>query len=196
MRSNYELTFNNATLTVNPLDVSVVADSAFKNASDPDPVLTFVSVPAVGTTLPNGQLISFSGSLARVAGEAAGKYKIIENTLGNSNHSINFTGALFTISVATGTKPVFSDAIELTAYPNPFTDHLYIDLQLTSDARVSLEIYNSLGVKLATVLDAYLNSSDRNILEYTPKNLSSGMLIYRLIINEKLSLTGKLIFKK
>jgi hypothetical protein len=81
------------------------------------------------------------------------------------------------------------------AYPNPFTDHVYFDLQLKTDSKVRLEIYNSTGAKIATVFDDMVVAFDRYRFEYTPGKLSSSVLIYRIFIDNKMSFTGKLIHR-
>ena len=75
------------------------------------------------------------------------------------------------------------------------SDHLYFILELPSDARVRLEIFNSSGVRVSTIVDARINASDSILLEYIPENASTGMLFYRLTVNGKLIQTGKLIHK-
>ena len=40
---------------------------------------------------------------------------------------------------------------EMNAYPNPFSDHLYFEFDLNSDSEVTLELFNIVGVKIATV---------------------------------------------
>ncbi len=96
--SNYAITYTGANLTINALAVSVTADAKSKTYGDVDPALTFVSSPAVGTVLANGQSISFTGSLARDAGEDVGSYAINQNTVDNSNYAITYTGANLTIN--------------------------------------------------------------------------------------------------
>ncbi len=54
--------------------------------------------PAVGSTLANGDLVSFTGALTRVAGENVGSYAIQQGTLANSNYNITFVPANFTIT--------------------------------------------------------------------------------------------------
>ena len=95
------------------------------------------------------------------------------------------------------TTPAKAMAAEfgVKAYPNPFTDHITFDLQLKTDSKVRLEIYNINGTKLATVYDDMVVAYDKYQFEYTPENLSSGTLIYRLIINNEIAFTGKLIHK-
>jgi hypothetical protein len=87
------------------------------------------------------------------------------------------------------------DEFGLKVYPNPFTDHVYFDLQLKEDAKVRLEIYNAKGLKVATVFSDDVKAFNYYRMEYSPENVSSGAIIYRLIIDKKLMLTGKVIHK-
>src|SRR5207237_8945361 len=80
------------------LAVSITADAKTKVYSSVDPALTFVSSPAVGTVLANGDVLAFSGALTRVAGENIGAYAINQGSVDNSNYSITYTGANLTIT--------------------------------------------------------------------------------------------------
>ena len=98
--SNYTITYNGDNFTINPLAVTVTADAGQqKTYGDVDPAAyTYISSPAVGSTLANGDVISFSGILSRVAGESVGSYAINRNTLDNSNYTITYNGDNFTIN--------------------------------------------------------------------------------------------------
>jgi hypothetical protein len=96
--SNYAITYTGALLTINQLAVTVTADAKSKTYGQVDPGLTFVSSPAVGDVLANGEVIAFTGALSRVAGEDVGTYDIEQNTVANSNYAITYTGALLTIN--------------------------------------------------------------------------------------------------
>jgi|GEM_PF-1703243 len=98
--SDYNITYAGATFAINPLAVSVSADAQTKTYGESDPVLTYVSVPAVGTELANGEVIGFTGTLSRVAGEtvAGSSYAINQGTLANSNYTITYTGAQLIIN--------------------------------------------------------------------------------------------------
>ena len=93
------------------------------------------------------------------------------------------------------TSGVYARAAEfgIKAYPNPFTDHVTFDLQLKTDSKVRLEIYTIEGSKLATIYDDVVVAYDRYQFEYTPEKLSTGTLVYRLIIDGQLMFTGKLM---
>jgi hypothetical protein len=87
------------------------------------------------------------------------------------------------------------DEFGLKVYPNPFTDHVYFDLQMKADAKVSLEIFNIKGFKVATVFSDDVKAFNYYRIEYSPVNVSSGAIMYRLIINRQLMLTGTVIHK-
>jgi hypothetical protein len=83
----------------------------------------------------------------------------------------------------------------LNVYPNPFTDKVTFDLRIQTDSRVTLEICNIMGTRIATVFDQHFNAGDSYRIEYTPENVSSGMLVYRLLLDKKVMFIGKLIHK-
>src|SRR5674476_1389872 len=61
-----------------------------------DPVFAYTSLPT--GTLPNGASVSFLGALDRAPGENVGSYAIGQGTLANSNYTISFVTADFTIT--------------------------------------------------------------------------------------------------
>jgi uncharacterized protein (TIGR02145 family) len=81
----------------------------------------------------------------------------------------------------------------LKAYPNPFTDRVYFDLQMQTDSKVLLEIYDLRGSRLATVYNDMVVAFNRYRFEYVPKNVKRGLLVYRLTVDDKLVFTGSLI---
>jgi large repetitive protein len=93
VNSNYSITFVGAELTITPLALTVTADAQTKVYGDADPALTY----QVTGTLSSGD--SFTGSLARVAGENVGTYVINQGSLAvNANYDITFVGANLTIT--------------------------------------------------------------------------------------------------
>jgi hypothetical protein len=66
-------------------------------------------------------------------------------------------------------------------------------LQWDKNAKASIEIYNISGVKMATIFSDYIGANQVYRFEYTPENINTGIYFYRLIIDGKLLLTGKLI---
>jgi len=96
--SNYTINYISDSLEITPLAILVTADAQVKVYGDDDPLLTYVSVPAVGDTLTNGDVISFSGSLDRAPGESVGNYTIQLGSLVNANYAITFASDLLTIN--------------------------------------------------------------------------------------------------
>ncbi len=93
--SNYNITFNNGTYTINKKDVTVTATAASKTFGESDPTsFAYTNTALVGTE-------TLSGALARAAGENAGEYNITQGTLTNANnpnYNITFVSAKFTIN--------------------------------------------------------------------------------------------------
>jgi filamentous hemagglutinin family protein len=91
---NYSITTRNTgNWIITPAPVTVTADILTKMFTDPDPALTYL--------ITSGQLYNgdtFTGGLARVAGEATGTYAINQNTLALSpNYTLTYVGSLLTI---------------------------------------------------------------------------------------------------
>jgi hypothetical protein len=123
---------------------------------------------------------------------------VYDNNLGkdeNDEPSTTLGGGSIVIHKADNNpkKSVLMSEFVLNVYPNPFTDHIYFDLQLMTDSKVCLEIYNMYGSKIATVYDDIVVGYENYRFEYVPKNLSSGIIIYRFIVNGQLMFKGELI---
>src|SRR5207253_976374 len=96
--TNYNISYTRDSLAITKLPVSVTAAAKTKVYGTVDPALTYTSNPAVGSALANGNLISFTGLLQRVAGENVGTYAINQGTLNNTNYNITYTSASLTIT--------------------------------------------------------------------------------------------------
>ena len=90
--SNYTITFVPADFTITAAPVTVTADAGqSKVYGTSDPTLTYHAVGLVGTD-------TLSGVLARDPGENVGSYAIGQGSLANSNYTITFVPADFTIT--------------------------------------------------------------------------------------------------
>ena len=96
--TNYDLTFVPANLTITQRPITVTADAKSKVYGDADPALTY--------QITSGNLAfgdTFSGALARAAGESVGTYAINQGTLAaGPNYALTYAGANLTIT----TRPV------------------------------------------------------------------------------------------
>jgi hypothetical protein len=113
--SNYSETYAGANLVIGQRAVSIIANAASKYCGQIDPAFTFVSNPVVGFTLPNGEVINFTGSLSRASGQtvSGSPYEIQQGTLTNSNYSISYTSANFTINGVTIDASASSNPVQL-----------------------------------------------------------------------------------
>jgi hypothetical protein len=71
-------------------------------------------------------------------------------------------------------------------YPNPFNPSTRISYNLPSDSKVTLEVYNTGGEKLAVLVDENQSAGFYSV-NFMNKNISSGVYIYRLTAIDKAS---------
>jgi len=67
-------------------------------------------------------------------------------------------------------------------YPNPFNPTTNILIELKEKAFVSLEVFNSLGQRVAVLLNNQLSAGSTNV-SFDGSSLSSGIYLYRLNVN-------------
>lgn len=79
-------------------------------------------------------------------------------------------------------------------YPNPFNPSTTITLALPRDARVSLEVYNTLGQKVAQLVDATLSAGYHSVT-FDASQLASGVYLYRMTAGDYVA-TKKLLLMK
>ena len=89
---NYNIIYNNGTLTITPKTLTVTAEAKSKAYGEADPALTYTSVGLINDD-------AITGALTRDAGENAGVYAILQGTLtAGNNYAISYTGANLTIT--------------------------------------------------------------------------------------------------
>ena len=64
-------------------------------------------------------------------------------------------------------------------YPNPFNPSTTISFDLKTAGKVSLEVYNTLGQKVATVINKNMPAGSHRV-EFDASHLASGIYLYRL----------------
>ncbi len=91
-------------------------------------------------------------------------------------------------------KPV---SIQLNQnYPNPFNPSTTISFSLTGSNRVSLEVYNIIGQKIATLVNNQVLSAQTYSYNFNAAKLSSGLYFYKLIVDSKVVQTRKMMLVK
>jgi hypothetical protein len=79
-------------------------------------------------------------------------------------------------------------------YPNPFNPETVIRYTLDRDAQVSLQIFDTLGRVVATLVDGRQNAGTYNIT-WRPANLPSGLYFYRMTAGEVNSVKRMMFIK-
>ncbi len=92
-------------------------------------------------------------------------------------------------------KPIGSSTFELSSYPNPFnaTTTISFYLENTAAAPVKLEIFNLLGQRVTTLVDADINGGQHDI-RWDASSMTSGLYLCKLKVgNEAVVLRLNLI---
>uniref|UniRef100_UPI00114C87B5 T9SS type A sorting domain-containing protein n=1 Tax=Rhodohalobacter halophilus TaxID=1812810 RepID=UPI00114C87B5 len=71
----------------------------------------------------------------------------------------------------------------LPNYPNPFNPSTTIQYKLSNDSNVTVDIYNSIGRRVATLVNQEQNAGEYNVT-FDASSFSSGIYFYRLQTNE------------
>jgi hypothetical protein len=79
-------------------------------------------------------------------------------------------------------------------YPNPFNPSTTIAFEIQKTENVKIEIYNTLGEKVATVLNDRMNAGPHEIT-FDASNLASGVYVYRMTAGDA-KLTRKMMLLK
>lgn len=78
-----------------------------------------------------------------------------------------------------------------SAYPNPVTGMGQIEYRLRNDGHVRMELVNSVGVVVATLMDDYRPAGE-HVLQVDANNLPNGLYFYRMTLENGAVLVGKM----
>ncbi len=81
-------------------------------------------------------------------------------------------------------------------YPNPFNPTTNISFTLAERSEVSLKIYDVMGREVAALANQQSYARGHHTLSFDASNLPSGMYIYRLIIDNRINLSRKMMIVK
>jgi hypothetical protein len=87
---------------------------------------------------------------------------------------------------------VVTNGLQVSAYPNPYKDAVKFTIQSKVSGQAELVIYNSLGQKMRTIYNGYIQANRSQVVDYKTPSPSQGNLIYVLTIGGK-QVTGKLL---
>jgi hypothetical protein len=87
------------------------------------------------------------------------------------------------------------NATELKVYPNPFSTRVAFEFVSGKNVNARLEIYNNVGQMITTLMDRPVEKGVLNRVEFTPSNITHGVLFYRLLLDDEVQ-NGKLLYSK
>ena len=79
------------------------------------------------------------------------------------------------------TKPIGPSQLFVANYPNPFSNSTKISYYLPEAGTVNLVVYNSLGAKLATLVDQY-QPEGTHVFDLKLSDLKPGAYFYHLVL--------------
>ncbi|MBT8381259.1 MAG: T9SS type A sorting domain-containing protein [Ignavibacteriaceae bacterium] len=97
-------------------------------------------------------------------------------------------------SVSVNEEINLNDYLLAQNYPNPFNPSTKIEYRVKEAGFVSLEVYNILGVKVATPINDY-KPAGKYIVDFVADDLASGVYLYKLSVNN-FTQTRKMILEK
>ncbi len=80
----------------------------------------------------------------------------------------------------------------IKAFPNPFTESMAIRFAIDDESSVKLEIYNSMGQKVAELFNARVKANQVYTIEFKGQGLKSGVYFYKLSTKNKF-FTGRIM---
>ncbi|HXH19668.1 MAG TPA: hypothetical protein VNJ07_11365, partial [Chitinophagales bacterium] len=114
------------------------------------------------------------------------------------SHAITITiiNSMLKMDAGDAMQPFAADEeVLLKAYPNPFDEKLSIEFSLADDSKVTLEIFNLAGQRLATLFDGNIKAAELKKVEFSAGSIPGGLVVYRLQ-TEKAAYHGKAIMVK
>ena len=100
--------------------------------------------------------------------------------------------AITTQSRTTASELATDNKLNVSAYPNPYTDVIKFTIQSNVSGRAQLEVVNMLGQRIATVYNGYIQANKNQVVEYRVPSPAQQNLIYVLTIGDK-KVTGKVL---
>ncbi|MBX2991735.1 MAG: T9SS type A sorting domain-containing protein [Bacteroidetes bacterium] len=80
-------------------------------------------------------------------------------------------------------------------YPNPFNPSTEIMFTVEITGRATLDVYNALGQKVATLFDGIAEAGQYNRIQFNASGMASGVYFYRLVSGQKSDLKKLMLLK-
>ncbi|MCH7974799.1 MAG: T9SS type A sorting domain-containing protein, partial [Bacteroidetes bacterium] len=133
----------------------------------------------------------------------------VQNVRDNPNYSFKPKVTKTNMLVLIGEKKLVQQELEkfipteyelLNNYPNPFNPTTTIPVVIPNKSNAILEVYNILGQKVVTLnngeLEPGIHYFEWNSSNSDGKQLSSGVYIYRLLVDNRVNISRKMVLMK
>lgn len=104
-----------------------------------------------------------------------------------TNTTFHEIGEEFVSILILNTDVIQSLESTIKVYPNPFKNHVTIEIEQENYNTIEFKLYNMMGQRI------YHMATSQNLFEIHPQNLSSGTYLYRIIVDGKPLNSGKLV---
>jgi hypothetical protein len=105
------------------------------------------------------------------------------------------TGGDPIMSIKNQNELIADDFILNQNYPNPFNNQTKIKFDLPKYSEIRIIVFDLLGRKKDIITDGIYQAGKYEV-NYSPKDLSSGIYFYRMEVNGEITKTRKLILNK
>ncbi len=177
---------------------SVVVNDGSCSATSPNTFITIFSLPAVPLISQSGSMLTSTFATtyqwylngSPIVGATSQTYAIAANgsyTVVTSNSAgCQETSAPWVVT--TTDIASLQNVNEIDVYPNPYTEFTTIQINILENANVLAEVYNVLGEKIQTIVNAEL-SAGNYIYNFGAKQLgyTSGIYFVKISINNQVS---------
>jgi hypothetical protein len=96
------------------------------------------------------------------------------------------------IAAGTTQATVKTSALQVKAFPNPFSDKVTFRFSSPVSGKATLEVFNVMGQKLGVVYNGNVRAGVMQDIQYDARTTNKATLIYKLSVNDK-SVNGKLV---
>jgi len=137
---------------------------------------------------PYGMEITNDGLLTGTLQEANKQYNI--NFLVTDYNNISKSKSILFNTIQLGINELSNN--NLNYFPNPFTNEIMFNFSLNTDSKVSLNIYDITGKKVAQIIDKQLTKGEYNINWKNDSELKNGIYIIKFE-NQNQVITNKIL---
>jgi|GEM_PF-3224744 len=190
-------TFNAATLSktsvkLNWETLSEINNYGFQVQRSPGNSGAFVSIPGAFIAGNGTTTVKHDYSYVDNAYVTGDVYRLEQLDLTGTAHYTDAVDPLGVTSVATSSLPKEFSLSQ--NYPNPFNPSTVIEFALPKDTHVKLDVYNMIGQRVMTLVDA-LTPAGYHSVKVDGTNLASGMYLYRLTTGQQTFIKKLLLVK-